>query len=202
MSLTTFVKISNISNLSDARYCAGMGVNQLGFNFNKSSDESIDKSLFNEISNWISGVRLTGEFGDTEASKIIDFQKDINLDIIELSNIQEVEKINLLDKPLSFRLNINHLSELRNFEGHLSYLDELVDQVVLTSETQSLFEQIDEFGRYYTGRLKLIKGYGISSDRLEFENFYGIQLKGTPEQTPGLKDYGEVMDILEKLEVD
>jgi phosphoribosylanthranilate isomerase len=31
MPLKTFVKVGCITNLSDARYCAGMGVDMLGF---------------------------------------------------------------------------------------------------------------------------------------------------------------------------
>ncbi len=37
MALKTIVKVGNITNLSDARYCAVMGVDMLGFCLNKQS---------------------------------------------------------------------------------------------------------------------------------------------------------------------
>ncbi|MFM1835376.1 MAG: hypothetical protein RJA04_63, partial [Bacteroidota bacterium] len=48
--LKTLVKVSAITNLSDARYCAGMGVDLLGFPLGKIS---IDQ--FTEIRNWLAG---------------------------------------------------------------------------------------------------------------------------------------------------
>ena len=37
--LKTLIKVSNINNLSDARYCAGMGVEMLGFSMDELSIE-------------------------------------------------------------------------------------------------------------------------------------------------------------------
>jgi phosphoribosylanthranilate isomerase len=39
--LTKTVKISNVTNLSDARYCAGMGVEMLGFSIDEDSPNYI-----------------------------------------------------------------------------------------------------------------------------------------------------------------
>ncbi len=36
MSLNTFVYIRDVDNLSDARYCAGMGVDMIGFRLDRS----------------------------------------------------------------------------------------------------------------------------------------------------------------------
>ena len=42
MSLQTFVKVGEITNLSDARYCAGMGVDLLGFNVVENTPGYVD----------------------------------------------------------------------------------------------------------------------------------------------------------------
>lgn len=49
MALKTFVKISGVNNLSDARYCAGMGVNQLGFNI---EDKHLIILIHNRLKNY------------------------------------------------------------------------------------------------------------------------------------------------------
>lgn len=203
MSLRTFVKISNVSNLSDARYCAGMGVDQLGFNFNPSVEDSISAELFSEISGWISGPQFVGEFDDLPADQVIDFQKDIALNVLEITNMDQVEKLNLLGKPISFKISVEHEAQLNELKGQLSYLDELVDQVVIHSSQAGLYNRLNEMASFYHGRLKLIKGFDLApTEEIVVGNFHGIQLQGTPEDQPGYKDYGDVMDILESLEVD
>ncbi len=203
MALSTFVKISNISNLSDARYCAGMGVNQLGFNFNPNDTDHITPELFNEIKGWIAGVEFVGEFGDMSVDDIKNMQQDLPLDMIELSVIDHVEQVHLLGKKLSFRLPVDHHVHLQDFSSTLSYLDELVDQVVIEGSSPQLYDEINTEVNFYNGRLKLIKGFNLKVESLNLlGNYHGIQIAGTPELEPGNKDYGEVMDILEALEVD
>ena len=64
MALKTIVKVGSITNLSDARYCAGMGVEMLGFAFDPSHGYYLQAIQFNEIIKWVSGVTIVGELGD------------------------------------------------------------------------------------------------------------------------------------------
>ena len=56
--LKTVVKISNVTNLSDARYCAGMGVEMLGFSIDEAAETYVDLKKFNDIRSWIAGVQI------------------------------------------------------------------------------------------------------------------------------------------------
>ena len=58
MALKTFVKVSGINNLSDARYCSGMEVNQLGFSIEPSSPNYTDPEKFKEIKGWLRVKKL------------------------------------------------------------------------------------------------------------------------------------------------
>src|SRR5688572_18265306 len=62
MALKTFVKLNSITNLTDARYGAGMYVNLLGFDLNGNTSNSITPDTFREITGWVSGVDFVGEF--------------------------------------------------------------------------------------------------------------------------------------------
>ena len=55
MPLKTFVKVGSITNLSDARYCAGMMVDMLGFRSVEGQEGYIKPAQFQEIRGWISG---------------------------------------------------------------------------------------------------------------------------------------------------
>lgn len=203
MSLKNFVKIASVSNLSDARYCAGMGVDQLGFNLNPTSTDAISPELFMEIQSWVSGPSLVGEFGDLAATDVIKIQQSLPLDLLETSRMDAVEPLQLLGKPISFSYAIDHHVHLSDLKSTLSYLDELVEQVVIHSNSPELYEEINSQVNFYNGRIKLIKAYNVKPDSLSLlGNYHGIQLTATKEEKTGLKDYGVVMDILEALEVD
>lgn len=201
MALKTFVKISNINNLSDARYCAGMMVDVLGFNVDPSSDSFVSEGDFEEITDWVAGVKFAGEFNGATLEQIKASVKLYSLDFVEISNLDMVEPVHLLGKPIIFRLDINSKEELSKLKSHLSYLDELANMVVIKSTNTELFEEIDSQIGYYNGNLKLLKGYGISEDP-NIGKFPGIELEATEEDRPGFKDYGQIMDILELIEED
>ena len=70
MALKTLVKISNVTNLSDARYCAGMGVDMLGFSMDADSPDYIEPKKFAEIRGWVAGVQIVGETQSTDPDVI------------------------------------------------------------------------------------------------------------------------------------
>ncbi|MFT6971874.1 MAG: phosphoribosylanthranilate isomerase, partial [Roseivirga sp.] len=88
MALKTFVKVSGINNLSDARYCAGMGVNQVGFEIEEGSPNYVDQQSFKEIKGWLSGVEFVGEINGSVGS-IANLVKDYGLDAIQIENMAQ-----------------------------------------------------------------------------------------------------------------
>ena len=48
MGLKLSVKIGDVTNLSDARYAAGMGVDYIGFNVDTNSTNFVTATKFNE----------------------------------------------------------------------------------------------------------------------------------------------------------
>ena len=49
MYLKYFVYVSSVNNLSDARYCSGMFVDYIGFDFDQNSKNKISIDNFKEI---------------------------------------------------------------------------------------------------------------------------------------------------------
>lgn len=201
MALKTFVKVSNITNLSDARYCAGMGVDLLGFNIDTSSEHFVAEKDFSEISEWISGVGLVGEFETSSIEIIKDSLRNYNIDYIQLTDQSLVEKVFLFGKPIIFKITVEEANDIDRLKGQLSYLDELAKIVVLKCTDASLSDTLDEKIEYYNANLKLLKGYRLEIDD-QLHKFPGLELEATEEERPGFKDYGKVMDILEAIEDD
>lgn len=203
MALSTFVKISNISSLSDARYCAGMFVDQLGFNLNQADNEGIPFETFLEIKDWVAGVQIVGEFGDISKEDFSNIPVQLPLDMVEISRIDLLDDAKALGKPISFKIELFHHLHLNDLADLFGELEGKVEQVVIDSQSAQLYDEIKNEVNEYEGNLKIIKAFNVSLKSLsQLNGFHGIQLKATEETQPGLKDYGEVMDILEALEVD
>ena len=202
MSLKTFVKISNVTNLSDARYCAGMMVDVIGFNIDPTSDEFVSADDFSEITDWIAGVKFAGEFHTSYIDEIRNTVSKYPIDYIEINNLHLAEEVFLLGKPLIVRLDINTETEFNQLKSAtLSYLDELAEMVLIKSENHDLFDELDSLICYYNGNMKLLKGYGITTTE-HAGNFPGLELEASEEERPGYKDYGQIMDVLEAIEED
>ena len=199
MALKTFVKISNVSNLSDARYCAGMMVDVIGFNIDTTTDSFVSEGDFGEITDWVAGVAFAGEFYGAGVDEIRGTIKKYPVDYVEIDDLRLVEKVGILGKPLIVRLNLNSETDMSELKSNLGYLDELASMVLLKSSNPDFFEQLDSRIGYYNGNLKFLKGYGIATTE-SLERFPGLELEATEEDRPGYKDYGQIMDVLEMIE--
>ncbi|WP_324670553.1 hypothetical protein [Hymenobacter sp. GOD-10R] len=65
MALIIPVLVRGINNLSDARYCAGMGADGLIFTLDPSLPGAVDVATVKELAGWVAGVELIGEFSAT-----------------------------------------------------------------------------------------------------------------------------------------
>lgn len=190
MALKTLVKVGEITNLSDARYCAGMGVDMLGFNLNPGADTYVSPELFKEITDWISGVRLVGEFGDVSHEVIDQVIESYKLDMVQVSNSDLISDINL---PVILQMNgLEKLQSHTNVEGVEYYLlDDFGDE-----------ESLEDL----PGHQPILIGNDINAGNvnsfIENTTIKGIALKGSIEEKPGFKDYDQLADILEALETD
>lgn len=187
MALKTVVKVGNISNLSDARYCSGMGVDMLGFSVTAGSPNMISPKLYQEIRGWISGPKVVAEIyesnPDTDLKKIIE---DYAPDYFELS----WKDFQLLEKDISLPCIVSvNPSEVTTVKPHkqIAYFTLGLEQL---SSAQSL----------NTPLLIPVNSKQELERVLSTHPSAGVALSGTSELRPGFKDYEALADILEALE--
>lgn len=70
MSLALPVLVRGINNLSDARYCAGMGAQGLIFTLDPTLPGAVDAATVRELAGWVAGVDIIGEFGHVAGAEI------------------------------------------------------------------------------------------------------------------------------------
>ena len=203
MSLKCFVKVGSINNLSDARYCSGMNVDLLGFILEENNIDSIDICTLKEISNWIAGIKILGEFNNSSIKFINNIIKKFPFDYIQINYPIRINKINydhqriLLNLPLEERVEKKKfISDLRN-----NYKDiGMININVLNKTTNNLISN-----NFKNNRFKLLNGFNYSKKFLDKminkRVLYGVSINGNNEIRPGYKDYStlsEVFEILEK----
>lgn len=190
MALKTFVRVSGINNLSDARYCAGMEVNELGFNIETNHANYTDKDKFKELAEWLSGVEFVGEITDS-STDIAQCIEGYTLNAIQIENLEQIEPAVATGLPVSFiadnTVEANEAWSLS--KGQLAYV------LIKSSEASAI-----------AAALPTLMNDGFDADNLvsilEEVRPKGIVLEGGNEIRPGYKDFDQLADILELLEID
>jgi phosphoribosylanthranilate isomerase len=205
MGLSSFVYISDVDNLSDARYTAGMGVNLIGFRLDPNDESSLNASRFKEISEWISGVKFVGEFGELNPGEVKEALTQFDVDYLLISDESQVHEFAQLDIPIILQVLVNQ-DTITDLASTLNYCSGSVEYFLLESEQETLNEEALKFLHTYSSQFPIILGWGVHMENAKTIaselNLKGISLKGGSEIRPGYKDFDEMADILEVLEVD
>ena len=203
MSLKTEVKVGNISNLSDARYCAGMGVQYLGFSMDRNTEHYIDQKTLKTIKEWIVGPKIVGEFSDLDPlinnSTLLD-----DLDFIEIAEPVLIDIYTKVNLPLILKMDIASFESIQELEEIMTRTKDRVVFILLEKSKGCLIQDVDIVS--LASQYKIMIGFGIDKHSIHSwingTDIFGISLKGGTEIKPGFKDYDELADILEEIEVD
>ncbi|MFC5270107.1 hypothetical protein [Adhaeribacter terreus] len=205
MALKTTVLVNSVNNLSDARYCAGMGADMMGFPLDSAVSGHITEDAFKEITGWISGIQLVGEFDEADATEINEKAFNLNLDYIQLNKTYLINEIQKIEKPVIQKVFINKDTIETELLEMLDLYHADVDCFLVYSND---FTTIDDTNcRLLSDVAKLNKviiGFGVEKNNLNYilENInpYGIGMQGSDEIRPGLKTFDELEEIFEALE--
>lgn len=189
MALKVTVKVGNISNLSDARYCAGMGVDLLGFTVVPGKPGYVEPEQFQEMRGWFAGPKVVAEaYGADDLNNII---SQYQPDLVELS----VEDLMVLN-PSAMKLIV--ATSATGFNRHKRIIDQYKSEIayLLVPDTATN----DELRKLASGFQVLVDNPGENTQQLiELPNV-GFALKGSAETRPGYKNYDELAQVLEFLE--
>lgn len=204
--LKTTVIVNGINNLSDARYCAGMGADMMGFNLDDNAAGSLSEEAFKEIAGWVSGVKLVGEFKETESDTIKEIAEKLNLDMVQLNKQYLIDEIKAISKPVIQRAHFNKDTiEAELVEEMELYKDAVAYFLLYSYDFTTIDDTNINFLRDLASKYKVIVGFGIEKGNitnvLAQINPAGIGLQGGHEIKPGLKTFDELEEIFEALEV-
>ncbi|GLU53161.1 hypothetical protein [Dyadobacter frigoris] len=204
--LSRTVKISNVTNLSDARYCAGMGVEMLGFSIDEDSPNYISPKKFEEICSWLAGVQLVAETSQTNPELLLKALADYPVHYVQVESPGLLTYLQSeLSLPLILRVSVDTYDTSDIYSIFSRYGDS-VNYFLLESDangplTEEWTQVLTELAKEYP----ILIGFGLDDEitvNKLTETFpqIGIALRGSEELRPGYKDFGSMMDILEALE--
>ena len=191
MPLKTLVKVSHLSNLSDARYCAGMGVEMLGFRVVEGSDSYMAPEVFRDIRGWISGPRIIAElYGITGKTDITSIIQAYAPDYFELSYEEYERMASSLSLPCIVSISRASQIETLGNKKDIEYL--IADQNTSCDDISASPYPV------------LIKATSIQKlhEQLSEGCFKGFVVEGPSESRPGITNYDQIGIMLEALDED
>ncbi|MEY2704311.1 MAG: hypothetical protein RL407_373 [Bacteroidota bacterium] len=202
MALATAIKINGVNHLTDARYCAGMHVDMLGFCLEETSPRYLSPALYRDITGWISGIDLVAEFSTSKASTI---QEALRLypgiTHVECEELEDLLPLRGKNLGLIYKTSIDRCMLQPEFfeklKDHHITLHFTSQSTFLNSDYQKFIFNASSFASIYLG-------FGISAENAkelsQIPGVSGLALDGGDEIKPGLRDFEQLADILESLE--
>ena len=187
------LKVSGISSLTDARYCAGMGVQFLSLNFDEKGNSTLEQSAFFAIRPWIEGVEWIGEYSGSDTGLLTELIASFDLKTWIVN-----ENLDLS----GFSSDINFIKDYSLGKGNLHDIPE-GDLHVNLSE----LEAVDRFdflqSAFQKERLIFISNpVSVLETELLSSSFPDLifSLRSSEEDRPGWMDLGALQDYLEELD--
>ena len=212
MALRTLVKISGVNNLSDARYCAGMGVEMLGFCFEEGRSSFVSPEKYQEIIAWISGVSFVGEFEEYSLEQMNEVLEAYPVHILQIARedvLQEIQRRSREAAITSLQVIVRIDFASHSPEYWQRFMEKYADTVryfLLEGAETSLSDTQIEAIKLLSAQFPILLGFGINSqnvDTLLSESaLRGIALQGGEEIRPGYKDFDALAEVLEAIETD
>ncbi|AGA79794.1 phosphoribosylanthranilate isomerase [Echinicola vietnamensis] len=205
MALKTFVKISTVNNLSDARYCAGMYVNLMGFNLEEGNKDYMAPEKYQELTDWLSGLEYVGEFEASHPDTILETSKSYKgLSYLQVNEEALLQMLVNTSFKLILKQEIQSLGQLEDLKTKAHTYQENNVLLLLESANLEFNEDVSDLVKDIAKKCDVLLGFGLEADTVENvvneTAVKGIALKGGDEIKPGLKDFDELADILEALE--
>lgn len=198
METAVKIKLSPITNLSDARFAAAEGIAYMGFCFDPSSVDFLLPIKAKEIIDWTTGSLTVGEFGEQGLEEISELSELLQLEVVLIKNAIPAKDLSQIGKPIIKSLDIDNMEavELANtLCAYAPYADafQLNGSLAIAARADELKEICLQY--------KIIWNlpFNLSSmpEVIAQFNPYAICLLAGSEEKTGMKEYEELYALLD-----
>jgi phosphoribosylanthranilate isomerase len=183
------LKISSITNLTDARFFSAVGAHYLGFNFDVLNTNNISIPKAKEIIQWLHEPVIAGEFGNHQTKEEIEFIAQQ----LELNEIQIP-----FDHPQKNELAFDKFLAVDNWSlvNGLQSMDQIVVKIKDAEIENAAL-------KHFISTHKVFVEADFSKDNIlqivETLQPYGIQITCKKEEKAGLSFVDEYAELLEMI---
>ncbi|GAA4357010.1 hypothetical protein GCM10023185_21470 [Hymenobacter saemangeumensis] len=202
------ILVRGINNLSDARYCAGMGADKLSFVLDPHLPGHLEPAAVKELAGWVAGVDIIGEFGELSAPEINALAAECALDAVLLRGLRSADELADIAPPVLLELNLAELHQ----ETDLGTIAPAIAGVVVelpgldftadSPEVDNTLSMVSELA----AQAPLWLGPGLDPARarqtVDLMPARGLVFASGYEIKPGLRDFDQLEAVFEALETE
>jgi phosphoribosylanthranilate isomerase len=200
MASSTKIKLSPITNLSDARFAAAAGIEYMGFCFDPSSPDFLLPIKAREILEWTSGSHAIGEFGDQSIEEISELSELLQMDVVLLNNSILPDELPQIAKPIIKAISLDDMGPVELANELCAYAP-YADAFQLNG-TQAIAARKDELIEA-CAQYKIVWNLPYTNENvlaiLETYKPYSLVILAASEEKTGMKEYDELNEMLEIL---
>ncbi len=206
--LNVQIKICGTTNLADARYCASLGADYLGFVQYVGSPRFVEPTLAKEIIEWVEGPRSVGVFVDEDPDLVNKIASDTGFDLVQLHGDETPGYCSLIEKPVIKAIRVkasDTADQLRRvmdeYQASVSsfLLDSFVDGLPGGTGRTLPWRTAATVSRDYP----LFLAGGLNSynivEAVETVRPVGIDVASGVEEAPGRKSFGAIDELFAAL---
>ena len=198
------LKICGITNLADARYCAGAGADYLGFIQYERSPRYIAPKVAHDIIEWIYGSETVGVFVNAAVDEVNEAVDTAGFDLAQLHGDESPWECSQIQVPVIKAFRVKPDTNLDRLRGSIEEYMPFVQHILLDTHHP---DQYGGTGATFDWSIaqKLAPDYplflagGISTENLqsavELVQPFGVDVSSSLEASPGLKDMDKLMDF-------
>ncbi len=207
------IKVSSVSNLTDARYFAAKEVTWLGFCLEHGAPKYIAPTSMLAMREWVGGVLSIGEFGMASGDDLMDTALNYRLDAIQVGMFTPLETLESLQGQITiFReVVVQPDSTATSLRAEIQRAAHLVDNTILSflpgriswSQLQTgnpvTVEDLQALCHEFQIFLDLPWDTATLDAVLRWVKPNGIVLHGGDEEKTGVKSFDELDELFELL---
>ena len=202
----TRVKICGITQLADARYCAGAGADYLGFIQYPDSPRWIEPSSAKEIIGWLDGIESVGVFVNEDAETINARCAEVGFTLAQLHGHETPETVAAVEVPTIKSFRVQHDASSEQLRALMLPYVGIADYFLLDTHKTSLWGGTGEsfnwrLARDLAGEFPLFLAGGINAENvqeaIDTMRPFAVDLSSSVEAEPGVKDFDKLYDFFE-----
>ncbi|PEN12891.1 N-(5'-phosphoribosyl)anthranilate isomerase [Longibacter salinarum] len=204
--MRTKLKICGITDLADARYLAGEGVDYLGFVQHEDSPRYVVPSLVSDMLEWLYGPESVGVFVNKSADEVNAIADTAGFDYVQLHGEESPETCKAIERPIIKAIRVRHDASSDQLRAIMERYEDLVDHFLLDTHNSSVWGGTGEsfnwrLARDLSNEYSLFLAGGIDDSNVERAvktmRPYAIDLSSGVESAPGQKSFEKVDAFLE-----